>query len=201
MNYQKYLDATIEVMTANYLDGKTEIGAKTMEYKILLTSLTAYTNGIIDGEWIDLADNKALETIDEFKDARGEHEFFIADSMMSVPMDISEYDDPYKLVDLVKRLENLDETQLEAYDTIMNELGWEREEALDKVESWEFDAIEWNDGTIEECVGRYYAEQEGYMEKENYKIRIYFDYESYGRDICIDNYVCDNGKTIFVIFG
>lgn len=171
-----------------------------MECKIFLTSLTAYTRGIIDGEWIDLTDNEAEEKIKAFMDKREGHEFFIADSMASVYMDISEYDDPHKLVVFVKRLQNLDDTQLEAYDVMMSELGWEREEALEKAESWEFDAIEWTNGSIEECVGRYYAEGDGYMDHDDYKIRIYFDYEAYGRDICIENYVCDNGKTIFVIY-
>lgn len=172
-----------------------------MECKIFLTSLTAHTNGIIDGEWIDLTNTKALEKIDAFINAREGHEFFIADSMASVYMDISEYDDPHKLVDLVKRLQNLDDTQLEAYDVMMSELGWEREEALEKAESWEFDAIEWNDdGNIEERVGYYYAKLNGYTDTNDYIISRYFDYESYGRDICIKNDVADNGKTIFVIF-
>lgn len=172
-----------------------------MEYKICLASLTAHTNGIIDGEWIDLTDAKALEKIDAFMDAREGHEFFISDSMTSVPMDISEYDDTHKLVDLVKRLEKLEETQLDAYEAMVSELGWEREEALEKAESWEFDAIEWNDdGNIEERVGYYYAELNGYTDNKDCIISRYFDYESYGRDICIENYVCDNGKTIFVFY-
>ena len=69
-----------------------------MECKIFLASLTAHTNGIIDGEWIDLTNTRALE--------------------------------------------NLGEMQLEAYEAIIYELGWEREEALNTAENWEFDAIE-----------------------------------------------------------
>lgn len=169
-----------------------------MECKICWASLTAHTNGIIDGVWIDLTDASAMDKIKAFKDARDGHEFFIGDSMASVPMDISEYDDPDELVDFVERLENLDETQLEAYGAMMEELGLDREEALEKAEGWEFDAIEWNDGTIEECVGSYYAELSGWLDYDD-TIRSYFDYEAYGRDICIDSYVCDNGKTIFVL--
>lgn len=153
-----------------------------MEYKILFASKTAFANGngIIDGEWIDLKDKNAIKKIDAFKNAREGHEFFIGDSMASVYLDISEDDNPRELVNLVKRLEKLDNTQLEAYDVIMSELGWEREEALKKAENCEFDAIEWNDGSLEESVRRYY--------------------ESYGRDIFAKNNVCDNGETIFVIY-
>lgn len=138
-----------------------------MEYRILFASRTAFDNGIIDGEWIDLTDAYALEKIDAFKDAREGHEFFIGDSMTSLPMNISEYEDPCELVNFVSRLEDLDETQLEAYEAIMSELELDCEDALDKVENREFDAIEWDIGNLEECV---------------------------------DHYVCDNGKTIFVIY-
>ena len=171
-----------------------------MEYKIFLTSLTKYTNGIIDGEWIDLTDNNAKDKIKAFMDEREGHEFFISDSSTSVAMDIGEYDDPCELVDFVKRLEELDVTQLEAYDAIVSELGWSRKEALDTAENWEFDAIEWNSGSIEKCIGYYYAELNGYTNNDDYIIRKYFDYESYGSDICSESHVCDNGNTIFVIF-
>ena len=170
-----------------------------MECRIFLASLTAHTNGMIDGEWIDLTDNNAMDKIDEFKDEREGHKFFIPDSSTSVAMDIGEYDDPYELVELVERLEDLDETQFEAYETIMNESSWCREEALDTAESWEFDAIEWKDESIEKTVGYYYADLGGYMDID-YTIRKYFDYEGYGREICEESYVWDNGRTIFVIY-
>lgn len=169
-----------------------------MEYKIFLASRTAYTRGIIDGDWIDLTDANAYEKIEDFMDEREGQEFFIADSMESVPMDIGEYEDPYALVDFVERLENLDETQLEAYEAIMNELGLEREEALDIAENWEFDAIEWDGGSIEVCIGYYYAELNGWLDYDE-AIWRYFDYEKYGRDISVKHDVCENGKTIFVI--
>ena len=169
-----------------------------MECRIFLASLTAHTNGIIDGNWIDLIDNNAMEKIKAFKDAREEHEFFIADTSASVPMEISEYDDPCYLVDFVKRLEDLDETQLEAYEAIMNESGWGREEALDTAENREFDEIDWDYESIEESVGYYYAELNGFLDYDE-TIRRYFDYEAYGRDICIESDVYDNGKTIFVM--
>lgn len=171
-----------------------------MECKIFLTSLTEYNKGIIDGEWIDLTDTKAIENLDKFRREREGHEFLIADSSASVPMKISENDDPYELFGLVGRLKDLDETQLEAYETIMHELGWEREEALDKAESWEFDVINWDCASIEKAVGYYYAELNGYTDNDDYIISRYFDYEAYGHDICLENDVCDNGKTIFVIY-
>lgn len=170
-----------------------------MECNIFLTSLTEYNKGIIDGEWIDLTDTKALDKIDEFMGEREGHEFLIADSSASVPMEISENDDPYELFDLVERLKDLDETQLDVYETIMSELGWEREEALEKAESWEFDVINWDCASIEEAVGYYYAELNGYTDNDDYIISRYFNYEAYGRDICMESDVCDNGKTIFVI--
>lgn len=168
-----------------------------MECRICWASLTAYTNGIIDGEWIELTDTRAVEKIDEFKKKREGHEFFIGDSMTSVSMNISEYDDPYELIKFVKRLGNLTETQLEAYDVMVSEVDMDREEALEKAEDWEFDAIEWDGGNIEKAVGRYYAELDGLLDYGE-RIRSYFDYEKYGRDICINSYVCDHEKTIFV---
>ena len=171
-----------------------------MECKIFLVSSTKYKKSIIDGEWIDLTDNNALDKIDKFMDERQGHEFLIAGSSASVPLEISENDNPYKLVDLVKRLKNLDKTQLEAYEAIMYELGWQREGALDKVENWEFDAIDYNCASIEEAVGYYYAEILGYTSMVDDKISKYFDYKAYGSDICDESYVCDNGSTIFVIF-
>lgn len=169
-----------------------------MECRICWASLTAHTNGIIDGEWIDLTDDNAMDKIKAFKDAREGHEFFIGDSMASVPMEIGEYDDPYKLVTFVKRLENLDETQLDAYEAMVSELGLDREEALNKAENWEFDAIEWDSGNCEETIGYYYAEIGGFLDYDE-TISKYFDYEKYGRDICIESYVCDNGQIIFVL--
>lgn len=171
-----------------------------MECKIFLASLTAHNKGMVDGEWIDLKDNKAKDKIKAFMDAREGHEFLIANSIASLPLDISEYDNPFKLVALVERLKNLDETQLEAYETIMYELGWSREDALDKAENWEFDAIDYNCTSIEKSVGYYYAELIEYTNMADSTISKYFDYERYGRDICEDNYICDNGRTIFVIF-
>lgn len=169
-----------------------------MDCKICWASLTAHTNGVIDGEWIDLTDANAMAKIKAFMDAREGHEFFVGDSMASVPMDISEYDSPYELVKLVGRLKDLDETQLNAYEAMVSEVGLDREEALDKAETWDFDAIEWDGGNIEETVGRYFAELSGWLEYDD-AIRKYFDYEKYGRDICIKSDVCDNGNTIFVL--
>lgn len=169
-----------------------------MECTIFLASLTAYTNDIIDGKWIDLTNANAMDKIKAFKDAREGHEFFIGDSMASVSMDISEYDDPYGLVKFVEQLKDLDETQLDAYEAIINELGFEREEVLEMVENWEFDAIEWDNGTLEEAVGRYYVELSGYLDYDE-TIRDCIDYEKYGRNICIKSDVCDDGKTIFVL--
>lgn len=170
-----------------------------MKCKIYLVSLTEYNKGMIDGKWIDLTDNNnARDEIEAFMDAREGEEFFIADNVASVPMEISEYENIFELVDFVKRLEELDETQVEAYEAIVSELGWDREEALDTAESWEFDAIDWNDESLETAVGYYYAEISGYTADNT--IRSYFDYEKYGRDICIESDVCDNGKTIFIIY-
>ena len=171
-----------------------------MECNIFLASLTNYNKGIIDGGWIDLTDTKAMENIDKFRRERKGHEFFIADSSASVAMDIGEYDGLYDLVDFVNRLKDLDETQLEAYEAIMRGLGWKREEALDKAESWEFDVIDWDCESIEKAVGYYYAELNGYTNMADYIISRYFDYEAYGRDICLKSDICDNGKTIFVIY-
>ena len=170
-----------------------------MDCNIFLASLTEYSEGIIDGEWIDLTNTYAKEAIDAFKVARDGHEFFIADCSASVPMEIGEYDDPYELVDFVERLEDLDETQLEAYETIMHELGWDREEALDKVESWEFDVINWDWASIQESVGYYYADLYGYTNTADDTLRKYFDYEAYGREICLESDICTNGNTIFVL--
>ena len=170
-----------------------------MECRIFLASLTAHTNGMIDGEWIDLTDNNAMDKIDAFMDEREGHKFFISDSSTSVAMDIGEYDDPYELVEFVERLEDLDETQLDAFDAMVTGLRLDREDALDKAESWEFDVIEWDWESIEESVGYYYAELNGYTNMADDTIRKYFNYEAYGRDICIESDVCDNGKTIFVI--
>lgn len=169
-----------------------------MECKIFLASLTAHTNGIIDGVWIDLTDDNAMDKIKAFKDARGGQEFFIGDSMASVSMDIGEYDDPYELFKFVYRLKDLDETQLDAYETIMNALGFERKEVLERVENWEFDAIEWNSGNIEEAVGYYFAELSGWLDYDD-TLHKYFDYERFGRDICVNSEVCENGETIFVL--
>lgn len=171
-----------------------------MECKIFLTSLTKYNKGIIDGEWIDLTDNNAEDKIEAFMEEREGHEFFISDASTSVAMDIGKYDDPYNLVDFVKRLEDLDETQLEAYDAMVTDLRLDREDALDKAESWEFNAIDWDCASIEESVGYYYAKLKGYTNMADATIRNYFNYEAYGRDICIESYVCNNGKTIFVIY-
>ena len=43
-----------------------------MECRIFLASLTAHTNGMIDGEWIDLTDNNAMDKIEAFMRVKGD---------------------------------------------------------------------------------------------------------------------------------
>lgn len=61
-----------------------------MKTEIFLTDLTAYVNGVLKGEWIDLSDVSNTEEALELANIPKNHEFFITDYEACFKID--EYD-------------------------------------------------------------------------------------------------------------
>ena len=74
-----------------------------MKTKIFLTDLTAYTNGILKGEWINLSEVSDTQEALELANIPIEHEFFITD--YEACFKINEYDNIDNLIEKASLVE------------------------------------------------------------------------------------------------
>lgn len=74
-----------------------------MKTEIFLTDLTAYVNGVLKGEWIDLSDVSNTEEALELANIPKNHEFFITDYEACFKID--EYDNIDNLIEKANLLE------------------------------------------------------------------------------------------------
>lgn len=160
--------------------------------RIYYTNLGLYNEGILSGEWIDLpASDEEIENVRNRTGYDEAHEeYFITDYETDINnLKVEEFDSIEELNALAELIED-DPEVVEAllyfgYDTAA-EIEDEKDNVMYITTCGSFE-------DMHEAVGRHYAD-ECLNIPEN--IEMYFDYEAYGRDICLEGqfYEADNGS-------
>lgn len=170
---------------------------------VALTNLGKYNEGVLDFHWLELpaSDEEIAAAFDAIQVSHddvhyysngegqatgdgtyGEYEeFFITDYECDF-MDISEYANLDDLNETAQKLDDLDDNQAAIVKAIMDDLGYDLEEAIDAAD----DAmIFWNCTDMED-VARQYLDETGAFHGVDSWLENYFDFEAYGRDMECD---------------
>lgn len=160
--------------------------------ELCLTILGKYNEGeLIYSRLVLPATTEEIQTAyDEIGIADGTmyEEAFISDYETDINgLSISEYASISDLNELAEELENFDECELEAFGAMLD-FGYATDEALQKVQDNEYRLYDGCHSMAE--VAEMYADETGLLESVPDDLRMYFDFEAYGRDMDI------NGKFI-----
>ena len=157
--------------------------------KIFLTNLGKYSEGILEGEWLELpATEEEIEAckqrigISEEPDENGNYyeEWFITDYETDVDgLKIGEYDNLEELNELAEAVDGEENRA-----AVLIYYGYYKAADIrDNLDNVIYVCTPDFFESDEEAVGRYYAELSLQIPEE---IEMYFDYEAYGRDIMIN---------------
>lgn len=125
-------------------------------------------------------------------------ESFISDYETDINgLSISEYASLDDLNELAKELENFDEYELEAFGAML-ECGYATDEALQKVQDNEYRLYDGCYSMAE--VAEMYADETGLLESVPDDLRMYFDFEAYGRDMEIGGHFIETDSGYIEIF-
>lgn len=167
---------------------------------IYLTNLGKYNEGELIGEWVELpVSHEELQKVFERIGINEEYEeYFITDYECDF-YEVGEYESLDTLNEIAERIEELGEEESEVVKALMSELGYTLNEAIDKVNSGDYriysDCDDMTDiayQVVEEC---------GYLNNVPDNVARYFDYESFGRDLGIEEtYIFTDDNNAIEIF-
>lgn len=170
------------------------------ELRVYVANLGKYNVGELVGEWITLPFSpEELESLfvriglGQMVDGEYTHgvevdgifyeEYAIHD--YETPFDgwkIDEYDSLENLNDTAEEWEHLYEDEQEKVAAAVEVYGYDVAEAIGNVD----DFILLSDVHDEEDLGTYYVEEQGLLD-DSHPLSGYFDYEAYGRDVCLND--------------
>jgi antirestriction protein len=127
---------------------------------------------------------KELNVMKEILKRLEYEETFISDYETDINgLSISEYASIDELNELAEELENFDEYELEAFGAMLD-AGLATDEALQKVQDNEYRLYDGCYSMAE--VAEMYADETGLLSSMPDDLRMYFDFEAYGRDMEIN---------------
>lgn len=159
-----------------------------MNVRIYLTNLAKYNEGKLVGKWLELPlSDEELEK--ELHEVLGDdEEYFITD--YEAPVIIEEYENLSDLNGFAEQFMELDEDEQEKTAFLATELGYSKEEALEKHQ----DVVFYPGMTLEDVASE--LVDEGIFGNLNDTIKSYIDYEKLARDLGFDGY-CETEKGTF----
>lgn len=122
---------------------------------------------------------EAIEEFDKDEDYFGTfEEWLITDYEFEKPFDykIDEYENLQKLIDMNEALEELDDTEIKLINSLVNDSGWDFEDAIERVKNGD---ILYFEGSAKDWAVE--MMDEGLISEE--QIKSYFDYEAFARDM------------------
>lgn len=151
--------------------------------KIYVTNLKEYNNGKIIGEWVSLPCEGLEEVLNKISN-NGNDELFISDYETDISnLKISEYDDILQLNEIAEEIDNLSDDEVIALQAYLEQYN-DIEQALDEVHQGNYriyyDCNDMSDvayQVVNEC---------GLLDGAPEELKVYFDYEAYGRDLSIN---------------
>lgn len=151
--------------------------------KIYVTNLKEYNNGKIIGEWVSLP-HEGLEEVLEKISNSGKDELFISDYETDINgLKVAEYEDILQLNEIAEEIEEMREDELIALQAYLEQYN-DIEQALEEVRQGNY-RIYYNCDNMED-VAYQVVNDCGLLDGVPEEVKIYFDYEAYGRDIDIN---------------
>lgn len=150
--------------------------------KINVTNLKKYNEGALVGEWVSLPCEGLEEVLNEISN-NGNDELFISDYETDINgLKISEYEDILQLNEIAEEIEGMYEDELIAFQAYLEE--YNMEQALEEVRQGNY-RIYYNCDNMED-VACQVVNDCGLLDGAPEELKVYFDYEAYGRDLDIE---------------
>lgn len=170
--------------------------------ELCLTNLGKYNEGeLIFTRLVLPATAEEIQTAyDEIGVADGTmyEESFISDYETDINgLSISEYASVNDLNELAEELENFNKYELEAFGAMLD-AGLDTDEALQKVQDGEYRIYEGCYSMAE--VAEMYADETGLLSSMPDHLRMYFDFEAYGRDMDIEGHFIETDSGYIEIY-
>ena len=152
--------------------------------KIFISHLKEYNEGQIIGEWVDLPCEGLEEVLDKISN-NGNDELFISDYETDISgLKVSEYDNILELNDMTEEIDNLSDDEVIAFQAYLEQYTNDLQQALDAVRQGNY-RIYYNCDNMED-VAYQVVNDCGLLDGVPEEVKIYFDYEAYGRDLDIN---------------
>lgn len=152
--------------------------------KIFISNLKEYNNGKIIGEWVSLPCEGLEEVLNKISN-NGNDELFISDYETDISnLKISEYDDILQLNEIAEEIGNLSDDELIAFQAYLEQYANNMEQALEEVRQGNY-RIYYNCDNMED-VAYQAVNESGLLDGVPEQVKMYFDYEAYGRDMDIN---------------
>lgn len=152
--------------------------------KIFISNLKEYNNGKIIGEWVSLPCEGLEEVLNKISN-NGNDELLISDYETDISnLKISEYEDSLQLNEIAEEIEEMREDELIAFQAYLEQYANNMEQALEEVRQGNY-RIYYNCDNMED-VAYQVVNDCGLLDGVPEEVKIYFDYEAYGRDLDIN---------------
>lgn len=152
--------------------------------KIFISNLKEYNEGQIIGEWVDLPCEGLEEVLDKISN-NGNDELFISDYETDISgLKVSEYDNILELNDMTEEIDNFDDEEVIIFQAYLDQYANDIEQALEEVRQGNYTIYENCDNM--EDVAYQAVNESGLLDGVPEQVKMYFDYEAYGRDMDIN---------------
>lgn len=152
--------------------------------KINVTNLKKYNEGALVGEWVSLP-HEGLEEVLEKISNSGKDELFISDYETDINgLKVAEYEDILQLNEIAEEIEEMREDELIALQAYLEQYANDMEQALDEVRQGNY-TIYYDCDDMSD-VAYQVVNESGLLDGAPEELKVYFDYEAYGRDLSIN---------------
>jgi antirestriction protein len=152
--------------------------------KIYVTNLSKYNEGVLVGEWVSLPCEDIKEVLDKISNNDND-ELFISDYETDISgLKIGEYEDILQLNEIAEEIEEMREDELIAFQAYLEQYANNMEQALEEVRQGNY-RIYYDCDNMED-VAYQVVNDCGLLDGVPEEVKIYFDYEAYGRDMEIN---------------
>lgn len=150
--------------------------------KIFISNLRKYNEGQIIGEWVSLPCEGLEEVLDKISN-NGNDELFISDYETDLSsLKIGEYEDILQLNEIAEEIKGMYDDEIIALQAYLEE--YNMEQALEEVRQGNY-RIYYNCDNMED-VACQVVNDCGLLDGAPEELKVYFDYEAYGRDLDIE---------------
>lgn len=152
--------------------------------KIFISNLRKYNEGQIIGKWVSLPCEDIKEVLEKISNSDND-ELFISDYETDISgLKVSEYDNILELNTIAEEIEEMREDELIAFQAYLEQYANNMEQALEEVHQGNY-RIYYNCDNMED-VACQAVNESGLLDGVPEELKVYFDYEAYGRDLSIN---------------